>query len=163
MTYYVCQTKTGREAVAQANLERQGYPVYLPVLYCDARVDDYGDTVAMFPGYVLMDLTVGVHAFAPIRSTPGVSGGIVHFGDTPAICPDIVVEEIRRVEAAAKPRIYRAGDKVIAKIDIRDYSGGPARTFRLPADIVSMSGRDRANILVSLLGSLRSMTVYLNK
>jgi len=154
MTYYVCQTRTGREAVARDNLEKQGYPVYLPILYRDARVDDYGETVAMFPGYVLMDLTIGTHDFAPIRSTIGVSGGLVHFGDTPAICPDIVVEEIRRMEAAAKPRIYREGDRVRVKLEGYDF---------LEGNFSAMSGRKRADILVSLLGRVATMTVYLNK
>jgi len=154
MTYYVCQTKTGRESVARDNLEKQGYPVYLPVLYRDARVDDYGDTVAMFPGYVLMDLTVGVHDFAPIRSTPGVSGGVVHFGDTPAICPDIVVEEIRRMEAAAKPRVYRAGDRVRVKLEGYEF---------LEGDFTALSGYKRALILVNLLGRMTHMRIALDK
>jgi len=169
MTYYVCTTHTGREIIAEQALREAGYPVYNPKCYHDNLAHRRKDEqISMFPGYVFVELEVGRDDFHSIRYLKGVKrgesgSGLVTFGDQLAICGPAVMDSVRRMEAMAKPNFYKPGDKVIAKIEIRDYPDGPVRHFELPADILSLSGKKRAEVLVNLLGSMTTMTVYLNK
>ena len=93
--YLVC-TKRLSEAIAQANLERQGYEVYLPRLVQSVRGRQHrrDRIVPLFPRYLFLRLREGSQAFGPIRSSVGVCG-VVRFGFRYAVITDDVICELR--------------------------------------------------------------------
>lgn len=97
--WYLVYTKVRQEKVAQTNLERQGYAVYLPLVRqvrrrLGRRVSVIG---AMFPRYLFVRLDSDTDNWAPIRSTLGVVS-IVRFGHEPARVPDRFVDYLRSRE-----------------------------------------------------------------
>ena len=96
MRWYLIQTKPSREALAQTNLQRQGYEVYLPrVLQCVRRRGRWREAIGpLFPRYLFLRLSEGLQALSPVRSSLGVAG-IVRFGVSYAIVPDRIVAELR--------------------------------------------------------------------
>jgi len=97
--WYLVYTKVRQEKVAQTNLERQGYEVYLPLVRqvrrrLGRRVSVVG---ALFPRYLFVRLDSDTDNWAPIRSTLGVVS-IVRFGQEPAHVPDRFVDYLCRRE-----------------------------------------------------------------
>jgi transcriptional antiterminator RfaH len=96
LRWYLVHTKPSAESVAQRNLERQGYEVYLPRLLqrvlAGRQVRER--IVSLFPRYLFLRLCEGAQALAPVRSSIGVSG-IVRFGGDYAVVPEKVVRDIR--------------------------------------------------------------------
>jgi transcriptional antiterminator RfaH len=102
LRWYLIRTKPAAETVAQTNLERQGYEVYLPrllqnIAWRQQRRERIG---ALFPRYLFLRLHEGSQALAPVRSSLGVSDA-VRFGYRYAIVADGVVRDLR---ARADPR-----------------------------------------------------------
>jgi transcriptional antiterminator RfaH len=118
MHWYLIHSKPRQEKCALENLERQGYPCYLPTLPAEKlrrgqlRVSDE----PLFPRYLFIRLGQGdtAKSWAPIRSTKGVSQ-LVRFGSEPAKVDDALVEQLRAHEAAlqAEPeRLFSPGERV---------------------------------------------------
>lgn len=117
MSWYLVHTKPRQEAVAALNLQRQGYPCYLPMLTLDKLRRSRIATVTepMFPRYlfVQLDSAPNARSWAPIRSTLGVTQ-LVHFGNRPARVDDALIGMIREREHSGPPAPgYQAGDKVV--------------------------------------------------
>jgi transcriptional antiterminator RfaH len=101
LRWYVIHSKPSAEAVAQVNLERQGYQVYLPrlaqsVLWRERRRERI---VPLFPRYLFLRLKEGSQPLGPVRSSVGVAG-VVRFGCRYAVVDN---EVIRRLQARADP------------------------------------------------------------
>ena len=101
LRWYVIHTKPSAETVAQVNLERQGYEVYLPRLLqsCLWRQRRRERIVPLFPRYLFLRLREGCQPLGPVRSSVGVSG-IVRFGCRYAVVAD---EVIGGLQARAHP------------------------------------------------------------
>jgi transcriptional antiterminator RfaH len=101
LRWYVIHTKASAEVVAQVNLERQGYEVYLPrLVQCVMRRQQRRERiVALFPRYLFLRLCEGSQPLGPVRSSVGVSG-VVRFGYRYALIAD---ETIRHLQARADP------------------------------------------------------------
>ncbi len=97
MSWYVLRTKTHHEPLAQHHLDRQGYQSYCPQFI--RRICRYGQRLqrvdALFPGYLFLNLRVGIQALGPVKSTRGVLS-IVRFGADYAVVPDRIMEQIHR-------------------------------------------------------------------
>lgn len=93
--WYLVHTKVAGEAIAQANLDRQGYRVHWPRLLRPAhhRGRWVDRIVALFPRYLFVQLDAGRQEFGPVRSTLGVAS-IVRFGHDYAVVPDRVIENL---------------------------------------------------------------------
>ena len=118
MYWYLVHTKPMQEKRALDNLQRQGYPCYLPTLPSESlrqgllKVTDE----PLFPRYLFIRLGQGNSAMSwmPIRSTKGVSR-LVSFGIEPARVDDGLIELLRTQEAAvqAEPeRLFKHGESV---------------------------------------------------
>ena len=94
--WYLVHTKPRGEALAQCNLERQGYEVYFPRLVQPVRrrARWCGAVVALFPRYLFLHLQEGQQSLGPVRSTAGVAS-LVRFGSRYALVPDRVVADLR--------------------------------------------------------------------
>jgi len=94
--------KPRREALAEANLNDQGYEVYLPrMIGLRRRAGRWQNIIEpMFPRYLFLNAGAGAGAggrgLAPVRSTPGVSD-LVRLAGAPAQVSAGVVQALRDV------------------------------------------------------------------
>jgi transcriptional antiterminator RfaH len=97
LRWYLVHTKPLREALAQENLERQGFEVYFPRLgHCVRWAKQSKQRVtALFPRYLFLKLDEGRQSLRPVHSTLGV-GTVVRFGFQYAIVPEAVICELQR-------------------------------------------------------------------
>ena len=163
MHWYLVHTKPRQEKCALENLQRQGYPCYLPTLPSE-KIRQSALTVTdepLFPRYLFIRLGQGESAqsWAPIRSTKGVSR-LVSFGSEPAKVSDSLVEALRAQEASvqAEPeRLFKPGERVrLTEVPFAGMEG-----------IYQMAdGERRVMVLIELLSkqvSLRVATTGLRK
>ena len=94
-TWYLIRSKLAEEFLAQSNLERQGFSVYLPrvISAVTRRGRRRDEVIPLFPRYLFLQVH-DTQSLGPVRSTAGVSD-VVRFGAMRAIVPDRVVEEVR--------------------------------------------------------------------
>jgi transcriptional antiterminator RfaH len=151
LRWYLVHTKASAEAVAQLNLERQGYETYVPRLL-QAR-GWHGPRreriVPLFPRYLFLRLREGCQALAPVRSSAGVSD-VVRFGASYAVVADEVIAGLR---SRADPltgfhRLNSVGSFV---------RGAAVRLAAGPFDGLEgifqrQDGEERAVVLLRLLG-----------
>ncbi len=93
--WYLVYAKPKKEELARVNLERQGYPTYLPKMRTPRR--RAGRRIIrvepMFPRYLFVHLDTEFDNWAPIRSTLGVIS-LVRFGMFPSPVPDDLIETL---------------------------------------------------------------------
>jgi transcriptional antiterminator RfaH len=151
--WYAVATKARDEAVAKANLERQGYEVYLPTIGLKKRRRGRWMPVTepLFPGYLFVSLALGVDDPAPIRSTVGCVG-LVRFGQVHVSVPSVLIAALQGAQegVADAPLPFNEGDKV--RLIAGPFAGIEA-VFEMPR------GEDRAHVLVELLGKVQRLTV----
>jgi transcriptional antiterminator RfaH len=118
MHWYLVHTKPRQERIALEQLERQGYPCYLPLLRQEKTRAGNVSVVdePLFPRYLFVELgeTLQDRSWAPIRSTRGVSR-LVTFGSQPARVPEALVAALQTQEAARQGqvvRLFEVGDRV---------------------------------------------------
>lgn len=154
--YAVC-CKPRQEAVAEENLRRQGYYVYLPRISATRRRQGQWIEVIepLFPRYLFIRVDPVRQSTATVRSTRGAIG-LVRFGGQPAVVPDEVIGTIAQREDAASDlhRNYRPlfciGDEV-------RLVGGPLAGM---AGVFSHEdGEARVIVLLELLGKTNIVRV----
>ena len=157
MDWYVIHTKPRQEARALLNLESQGYECYLPQLTKQKLFRGVIDIAQepLFPRYLFVGAPEG-HAWAPVRSTVGVTS-LVRFGGVYAAVPPVLIETL--LEAAAElpqPQraVFQQGQRV------RIVAGQFAS---LEAVFEMVDGADRATLLLDLLGRQSRVRVNLHQ
>jgi transcriptional antiterminator RfaH len=145
--WIVATTHTHSEAIAVANLERQGFTTYCPVIRkrrSHARKVDHV-LRPLFPGYVFIRLDDKGRHWRPILSTAGVRT-LVRFGDEPATLDDGFIAGLRAREedgAVVRPAApYQVGQDV-------QIEGGPFGG--LVARILSLDDKDRIVVLLEVM------------
>lgn len=100
--WYAVSCKPRQEAVAEENLLRQGYQVYLPRISVRKRQRGHWRTTieALFPRYAFVRLNLMQQNSMPIRSTRGAVG-LVRFGGEAAVVPDHIVMALQAREEGA--------------------------------------------------------------
>ena len=118
MYWYVVHTKPMQEKCALDNLQRQGYPCYLPTLPTESLRQGVLKVKGkpLFPRYLFIRLGLenSARSWMPIRSTKGVSR-LVSFGIEPARVDDGLIELLRAHEAAMQTepeRLFKHGESV---------------------------------------------------
>jgi len=156
--WHVIYTKPRQETIALTQLERQGYPCYLPIRRVEKlrRGRRTEVTEPLFNRYLFIRLGYDLDSpgWAPIRSTLGVSH-LLRFGDTPARVEEALIEQLRRLEQKAlgtAESLYQPGDRV--RIDEGVYAG-------LSAVYEMDDGDDRARVLIELLRRPARLTLPL--
>ena len=94
--WYAVQSKPRQEDVADANLVRQGFHVYLPKVLVRRRKRDKWVKVVepLFPRYLFVHLSDQTDNWGPIRSTIGVAN-LVRFGMRAAHVPNSLIAMMR--------------------------------------------------------------------
>jgi transcriptional antiterminator RfaH len=156
LRWYLVHTKPRGEAVAEANLRRQGYDIYLPRLAHRvlSRYRWRERVQPLFPRYLFLQLAEGSQALAPVQSSMGVSS-VVRFGATYAVVPDGIIDELR---SRAEPqsglhRLNRIAPPVpgeAIKITMKPFDG-------LAGIFERACGNDRVLVLLRLLGQETSL------
>jgi transcriptional antiterminator RfaH len=145
LSWYLIPSKPRQEKVALENLERQGYPCYLPVL----RIEKLrrGALVVLdeplFSRYlfVQLDTDSSARSWTPIHSTRGVSR-LVRFGVEPARVDDALVAYLRQQQAQEVKRLFEPGQRVQV---IEGAFAGVEGVFQID------DGQARAMVLIELL------------
>jgi transcriptional antiterminator RfaH len=156
--WYVVYTKPRQEAVAEENLERQGYEVYLPLIAEARRQRGRWRQCfePLFPRYLFVRLSLACDNTSPIRYTTGVSN-VVRFADELAAVDDHIVESLkRRADCATgwqhvpKASVFKPGDRVL-------MDDGPCAGVE--AIFQAESGSERVVVLLNLLGRKNYISV----
>lgn len=158
LRWYLIHTKPCGEVMAQVNLQRQGFGVYLPrVLLTVRRRGRWQEAIApLFPRYLFLQLNEGRQALAPVRSSVGVSA-VVRFGPQCAVVPDQIVQDLR-LRADPQTGLHRlVGQSALV-------AGSPvhigAGAFEgLNGVFQRQAGPDRVVVLMSLLGQEAAVRV----
>jgi len=147
--WYLVYSKPRKEELARVNLERQGYPVYLPMMRTPRR--RMGRRIVrvepMFPRYLFISLDTESDNWAPIRSTLGVAN-IVRFGMYPSPVPDGLVAALRARETESGVQdvplhTFKEGEKVrIEEGPFMGYEG----------IFLAKTGEERVLILLDIVG-----------
>lgn len=147
--WYLVYTKPRQEWIAQANLERQGYPVYLPrIKQRRRRAGRPTDVIEpLFPRYLFIQLSQQTDNWGPIRSTLGVAS-LVRFGLEPATVPEALIAALRMrddetgMQALDLPHLH-VGQGV-------RIQAGPMQGFE--GIFLARKSRDRVTLLLNVLG-----------
>tara|TARA_R110001599_G_C12274970_1_gene662057 strand:+ start:5112 stop:5606 length:495 start_codon:yes stop_codon:yes gene_type:complete len=158
--WYAVQSRPRQEAIAELNLDRQGYRCYLPkILLRKRRRGKWTRGVEpLFPRYLFIKVDPSEQSLAPVRSTLGVAG-LVRFGQLLRPVPDSVIEYIRQAEnpdthqqhADAWP--HEPGDAV--QILEGPFAG-------LSGIFQAATGEERALLLIELLGRQNTIDVAID-
>ena len=153
--WFLVRSKPRQEAVALANLARQGFESYLPFFAAEKLIRRKSTVVQepMFARYlfVRLDTSGNGQSWSPIRSTVGVSE-LVCFGSRPARVDDALIATLREREATqqADPiTLFAHGDSV--RITEGAFAG-------LEAMYQMNDAEGRAMVLLDLLSKPVAMT-----
>ena len=154
--WFAVATKPRQEQVAEVNLTRQGYRVVLPLIELRKRRQNKWTKVTepLFSGYLFVRLELGKDNVAPIRSTLGCRD-LVRIGPGLVPVPDVVMTPLLSLNSPPKTSdvLFSEGDEVsIAAGAFKGLQG----VFKLA------KGKERAQVLIALLGKERPITVVLD-
>lgn len=159
--WYLVYTKPRQERVAQENLERQQYSVYLPRIW-DRPKHKQRQPVPMFPRYLFIHLDQSTDNWGPIRSTLGVVS-VVRFGLKPAAVPDLLIQAVRDREDPVGIVEY-IGQEFSKGQSIRVKEG----VFQGAEGIfLAKTGQERVAVLLQIMGQpvrtvLEDVSIELN-
>ena len=147
--WYLAYTKPRQESVADLNLVRQGFEVYLPMFRTLKRGVAEPVLEPMFPRYLFLRPQSDAQSLGVVRSTRGVLS-MIRFGQELGCVPSSVVERIRGFEqsrlnaSVSELSALRAGQKVLV-------AEGP---FKGLEGLVQSVSSKRVVVLLELLGRL---------
>ena len=155
--WYVVFCKPRQEVVAQANLEAQGFEVYLPRVRTRQfrRQRWVGAVEVLFPRYVFIRLDPRRQSTDSVRSTRGAIG-LVRFGGLPTAVPEHIIASLKLredVETGLHPddRVQFTEGGAVRLID--GPLGGIEGVFS------QYDGDERVIVLLELLGKANKVVV----
>lgn len=116
--WFVLQTKTKKESVANENLVNQGFNTFLPVVRVQKHIRGRWQSrnEPLFPGYLFLELDMQHQNTSALRSTRGVLS-LVRFGAEPLPFPNELLNELIQIqnsdgEAIDPTKLFTEGDRV---------------------------------------------------
>lgn len=147
-SWYLIYCKPRQEGVAQDNLERQGFVVYLPRVRQHRRRQNKRIVVIepLFPRYLFIHLDLHTDNWAPIRSTTGVSA-VVRFGQEPvAVPPGLVAMLMGRDDESGIHTLHNT--EYIPGMPLRIVEGP---MFGYEGIFLSKTSNDRVIVLLDIM------------
>jgi transcriptional antiterminator RfaH len=147
-SWVVVNTHPHREQIAIENLDCQNFRTYCPLVRKTVRHARKSQEVLrpLFPGYVFVQVSPGLHRWRPILSTRGVRT-LVRTGEQLSFLDNGFIEALRQREVAGaivRPeRPYEIGQRV--EITSNAFDG-------VVATIIDMDEKNRLVVLLDLLG-----------
>ena len=154
--YAVC-CKPRQEAVAEENLVRQDFHVYLPRIRIRRhRRGQWIDAVeVLFPRYLFIRIDPLQRNMAPVRSTRGAVG-LVRFGGQPAVVPDEVMDALLQCEDPASG-LHQENRTPFSNGDRIKLVDGPFAGME--AVFAEQDGEQRVIVLLELMGKTNQVRV----
>ena len=157
--WYLLQAKPRQETKAQAELMKQGYQVFLPMIQVEKL--SQGKRVLrsepLFSRYLFIQLNQSTDNWSPIRSTRGVSQW-VRLGGGPACLTDEQLSLMKETlqDKPSKPLFQKGASLEVTK--------GPFQSFSVSLEkIVTLAtGEERAMVLLEVLGKTQRLSVELD-
>lgn len=157
MHWYVVQTKPRQEQRALLNLERQGFPCYLPTR-AKKKLKNKISSVEyepLFTNYLFiqLDLSTTAKSWTPVKSTLGVSR-LVGFGTQPLSVDPQLIEIIQSYETDLSNQnpepLFSTGQKVTV-------TDGPFKGIEAVFQLED--GDARSIVLIDILGKQTRLQV----
>ena len=147
--WFAVHTHAKAEFVAKANLERQGFGTYLPVLRKTRRHARRTEVVSapLFPRYIFVCLGRGTGGWSKIRYSRGVSN-IVSFGLKPATVSKEIVEGLLDREDENGFVNFQRADRLLPGNKVSIIDGLFAQNSGV---IEKISSNDRVLLLLDLI------------
>ena len=143
-TWFAVRYKINELKRFERNLLEQKFNFYIPRLVKKSKI------IALFPGYAFIKYSDV--KFNALKYTRGLIS-IVKFGNNYAFLNEHTIDELKELEEASKnfslEENYLLGDDISIK-------SGPFKNYI--CNIVSLPSKDRVTVLLSLLGSKKSIT-----
>lgn len=161
LAWILVVSKPGQELIAKANLERQFFPVYLPMKLYENRKRELRAT-PFFPRYLFVQIDARTEDWRKIWSTTGVAGVLgASMHRPPPGVRDWVVERIQAQEDGGYIRMMGEGGALAQEFG----AGEVVRMAGSPLEAVFLEYVDakRCVILVSLVGRDSHVTVDIAK
>lgn len=146
--WYLIQFKPNSHRLAERNLARQGFEVFLPMQETTRRKASrfVSDLKPLFPGYMFVRVDSDAAPWRAINSTLGVSR-LVSFDGAPKPMPlPLISNLMQRCNTAGKllpPKALNAGDSV-------DVLSGPFANF--VATVEEVDAQQRVWLLMEFMG-----------
>jgi transcriptional antiterminator RfaH len=147
-TWFLAQFKPNSHQIAERNLLRQGFSVFLPRQ--EDTVQRNGKFVPrirpLFPGYLFVAIDPARGSWRTVNSTYGISRLVSFGGDPAAVPPDLVAELQLRCDSEGlllPPPALKPGDAVVVR-------SGPLADF--VASIEEFTPDKRVWILLEIMG-----------
>ncbi|MCC5886621.1 MAG: transcriptional activator RfaH [Gammaproteobacteria bacterium] len=156
--WYAVFAKPRQEDVAEEQLQRQNFTVWLPRLEHSVRYRGrWVDRIEpLFPRYLFLRADPGEQDLSTVRSTRGVTG-LVRQGIEPAVVPEPVIEFLR-ANVDPETGLHRIGDKSRFKRGDRvKILEGPFEG--LEGVLLKEKGEDRVIVLLAILGGQRNVAL----
>lgn len=159
MAWYAVQTKSRQENIAKENLVNQGYSVFLPTLRVPVKRRGKWklQIESLFPGYLFLELDIGVQNTSTIRSTRGVIN-LVKNGDEVQSVSGKIIADLKLAQTAvdsalSTKQMFEVGDEVV-------LTEGPMAGLK--AIYKTKNSEERVILLLSILGGPTQVAVSLN-
>lgn len=152
--WYAVQAQYRKEQFAQTNLENQGFEAFVPQFRRTVRHARQTRTVLapLFPGYLFVRLDLARHRWRSVQGTFGVLR-LVTDGHRPLPAPRGLVEAMMDMLAECGT----SSAVRLASGDIVRILNGPFA--ELIGRLVTMHDSGRADVLLEMLGSQRTISV----
>jgi transcriptional antiterminator RfaH len=161
MSWYVIYSKPREEYRAKENLENQGYEVFLPTCQIETLLNSKVSLITepLFPRYLFINLDQINSNWFPIRSTKGVSS-LLRFGkeSNPIHVPDQIISNLRTFlnSQSVIDKLFEQNAPIFICDGIFKGLAGIFQKINY-----SMTGEQRALVLIELLGKLQQFSIPL--
>ena len=150
--WLVVRYKINQRLRFERNLYNQNVEFYIPRIFTITPKGVIQKPEVLFPGYGFVRVTNT--NFQALRNTLGLIT-ILRFGDQLAIAKHSMITQFKELECSSK--IQPIPVKGLAKDDRVMVTAGPFKGYM--SKILTTSVKDRVTILISLLGSERTLTL----
>ncbi len=156
--WYLILTKPRKEIIAEQNLQRQGWEVYLPLIQRPRRRRDRWIEVIepLFTRYLFVRFHLGHDNISPIRSTLGVHSLVRFNTEGPTVVSDQIIESLKRT-ANPETGLHYPKDLLFKRGDIVIIDKGPLAGIQ--AIFLAETGQERVKILFEMLGRENRITI----
>jgi len=146
--WYLLKTKSRQEDIAILNLKNQSFNTYCPYALINNK------KVALFPGYIFIQLDTNVQNWSTIRSTKGVLH-LVRFGLSYPKISDSIIDFIKINQSNTAEKLknlnkFKPGDKV-------QITEGVFKNC--VAILKSIKSDERVLLLLNLVGQQQSINI----
>ncbi|WP_281990678.1 transcription termination/antitermination protein NusG [Sulfitobacter geojensis] len=146
--WFLAQLKPNSAKIAQRNLERQGFEIFLPLEETTQQRSGQFVTAQrpLFPGYIFVAFNAVQGRWRAINSTQGITR-LVSFGRAPAPVPDELVDGLKArcdgLDKLVKQPALASGDMVT-------FVKGPLSEFI--GEVEKIDAQQRVWILMDIMG-----------